>query len=154
MRLRALLAGLVLLLAVSAILTTDAGRGAAPPAAIVSPPAVLPSAPSKPPAMPGRNVFEYADDETPVPQTFEPVRPPSEGQRSPDISPVSPMVAVRLIGFVRRASGLKAALALRGDVFVLAVGERAEGYVLLSADEDAGVRLEGPSGEVLTLPPS
>jgi len=37
---------------------------------------------------------------------------------------------------------------------VLGVGEQAEGYVLLAADEDAGVRIQGPDGAVLTLPPA
>jgi hypothetical protein len=106
--------------------------------------------------MPGRNVFEYADDEAPrvalAPQRFRPA--PVEIQPQPDVPAAQSLHAVRLVGFVRRAGAVKAALAVRGSVYVLGVGEQAEGYVLLAADEDAGVRIQGPDGAVLTLPPA
>jgi len=158
MRLRAVAAGLLLLALSAVVLTTGAGRGAAPaaPTPTPAPPqTVTAAAPPRSPAMPERNVFEYEREQAPFPALLEPLRPaPSQVPRTPDVSPKPAEPAVRLVGFLRRAGGLEAALAIRGSVFVLAVGERAEGYLLLSADEDTGVRIEGPDGAAFTLAPS
>jgi hypothetical protein len=153
--LRALLASVVLLLLSAVIFTSGAGRGAAPAAPVTVPRApVVPSDPP-PPTMPLRNIFEYGEEPTPVAQARPrfspapvPVAPPVEV--APPEAPVHP---VRLVGFVRRGGGLQAALAIRGSVYVLAVGEEAEGYLLLAADEDGGVRIQDRDGAVLTLPP-
>ena len=157
MRLRALLAGLALLVLSAVVFTAGAGRGAAPFATSLAPrTAAVPSVPSTPAAMPGRNVFEYMDDEpprvAPGPPGFRPA--PVESQPASDVAREPPVHAARLVGFVRRGGSLKAALALRDSVYVLSVGEEAEGYTLLAADEDAGVRIQGPEGVVLTLPPA
>lgn len=157
MRLRALVAGLMLLVLSAVVFTTVAGRGAAPgPGTLALRPMAVPSVLPAPPALPGRNVFEYADDEAephpPAPRRFQPG--PLEVPPATGVVPEPPVHAVRLVGFVRRGGGLKAALAVQGSVYVLAVGEEAEGYVLLGADEDAGVRLQAPDGAVLTLPPA
>lgn len=60
---------------------------------------------------------------------------------------------IRLSGFVRRGAQLKAVLSLAGTTVVVAPGESADGYRVLSVDEDAGVRLRAPSGEELLLRP-
>ena len=61
---------------------------------------------------------------------------------------------IRLSGFVRRGAQLKAVLSVDGTTVVAAPGESAEGYRVLSVDEDAGVRLRAPSGEELLLRPA
>jgi hypothetical protein len=60
---------------------------------------------------------------------------------------------LRLSGFVRQGSRLKAVLVVEGATVLAGVGEAAEGYQVLSVDEDAGVRLRAPSGEELLLRP-
>lgn len=101
----------------------------------------------EPPA-PTRNVFEYAGrPETPPdpisvgPASLSPVSPPHE-----------PEPPVRLVGLLRRGGRLRAALSLGGEVVIVGHGERAGQYSVLSIDDDRGVRLSGPDGE-LTLPP-
>jgi hypothetical protein len=54
---------------------------------------------------------------------------------------------------VRKAGTLQAALAIRGEVLVLGVGEGAAGYVLLAIDEEAGATVRGPDGAELRLQP-
>jgi len=55
---------------------------------------------------------------------------------------------------VRRRGELKAVLFVAGTTLVAAAGESAEGYRVLSVDEDAGVRVRGPAGEELLLRPA
>jgi hypothetical protein len=45
-------------------------------------------------------------------------------------------------------------LSVAGTTVVVAPGESADGYRVLSVDEDAGVRLRSPSGEELLLRPA
>jgi hypothetical protein len=47
---------------------------------------------------------------------------------------------------VHRGAGLRAALSILGNVVILGEGEEAEGYRVLSIDEEAGVRLRKPDG--------
>jgi hypothetical protein len=47
-----------------------------------------------------------------------------------------------------------AALSIGGQVEVVAVGDEAGGYRVLSIDEDAGVRLRGPDGFDRTVAPA
>jgi hypothetical protein len=62
---------------------------------------------------------------------------------------------VRLLGFVRRPDGLRAALGAAGEVWVVGVGETVAGYAVLEVDEESGVRLRGADGYELRLgPPS
>jgi len=155
MRLRAVVAGLLLLALSAVVFTTGAGRGAAPALPLPSPRRTVSTAPQRPPAIPERNVFEYGGQPAPVPAPLSPPRAaPSPFRHEPEAPPTPPEPSVRLVGFLRRAGALKAALAVRGSVYVVGVGERVEGYSLLSADEDTGVRIEGPDGAVLALPPS
>jgi hypothetical protein len=154
-RVRALAAGLLLLALSAMVFTAGAGRGSAPGVtAVVPPPVASPTATPRPPAMPARNVFEYALDETEAPRSApERLNPPPSVRAEPVMPVPAPEAAVRLVGFVRRPGGLKAALALKGSVYVLAEGEGAEGYVLLAVDEDTGVRITAPDGSILALPP-
>jgi hypothetical protein len=46
-----------------------------------------------------------------------------------------------------------AALSIAGEVLVLAPGETAEGYTLLAIDEETGVRLGSPDGELALVWP-
>ena len=65
----------------------------------------------------------------------------------------SPEPPVRLVGLVRQPGGLRAALAINGEIVLLRVGEEAEGWTLVALDE-AQARLRGPDGheEMVTLP--
>jgi hypothetical protein len=132
--------------------TLGAGRGAA---VTTKPRAPQPaSRPAKPdPPASDRNVFEYLDEPrenpSPEPKATPLLARPFVEDAAP---PPSPAPVLRLVGFVRRSGGVRAAVSIRGTVFVLAVGERAEGYLLLSADEDAGVQIQGPDGSAITLP--
>jgi hypothetical protein len=60
---------------------------------------------------------------------------------------------VRLVGLVRRPGGLRAAVAIAGEVVILRPGESSGGWTLVALDED-GARLRGPDGheEALTFP--
>lgn len=156
MRVRALAAGLLLLALSAVVLSTGAGRGSARSATpVVLPPDALPRDTTRLPVLPGRNVFEYATGEA-APADPERLRPPAPIRVEPPVvTPAPREAAVRLVGFVRRSGGLKAALALQGAVYVLGAGEGAEGYTLVAVDEDVGVRITAPDGSILTLlPPS
>ncbi len=58
---------------------------------------------------------------------------------------------VRLVGFVRRGGKICAALSIRGEVVVAAVGESAAGYSVVSADPASGVEVTDPSGVRIRL---
>jgi hypothetical protein len=98
-------------------------------------------------ARPLRDLFRYAD-EAPA------VRPaPVVAVARPPAAAASPEPLVRLIGLVRQPGGLRAALAIRGEVVLLRPGEAAEGWTLVALDE-AEARLRGPDGheETVSLP--
>ena len=98
-----------------------------------------------------RNPFRYAE---------EPSARATAGTTIVRATPAPPPSAlptpapIRLTGFVRRGAELKAVLFVAGTTLVAAVGESAEGYRVLSVDEDAGVRVRGPAGEELLLRPA
>jgi hypothetical protein len=101
------------------------------------------------PAAPSRNVFEYGD---PAPPTASaPVLPLPVGPR-PEATPPSP---VRLVGLVALGGGRTAALSIEGTVVLLAPGQSALGYTLLSLDADSGARIRAPDGveTVLAIDP-
>lgn len=114
-------------------------------------PAAVPAGPLDSVSSPAslRNVFQYLDEPAAPAASL---LPPLAASPPPALQP-SPSPAVRLVGLVRRGDRLRAALWIAGEVVVLAAGEEAEGYHLLSVSEDQGVRLRAPSGEDLTLPP-
>jgi hypothetical protein len=135
----------------AAYLWRDSGSGASDaPVAAPRAPAAPPLAAQPPSAAapaPLRNVFEYAD-------APRPAAPESAPTAAPVTAPVpSPSPAVRLVGLVRRNGQLKAALAVLGETVVLARGESAAGYTVLSIDEEDGVRVQAPDGGVLRLAP-
>jgi hypothetical protein len=133
-----------------------AGRSDRPSAAPSDPrpsamrPVAAPNAePSGPveetPARPLRDLFRYAD-EAPA------ARPaPAVAVARPPAPAASPEPAVRLVGLVRQSGGLRAAIAIRGEVVLLRAGEAAEGWTLVALDE-AAARLRGPDGHEETVP--
>ena len=149
MKSRGLVALAVALLA-AVVLLRDIGGGAAPP---VAPPRARQARPvrsgSAPLAASSRNVFEYGARPIPEP-TWRPAAP---------VSPILPSVvapppaepAVRLVGLVRRAGVIKAALQVHGETMVVGAGDAAGDYRVLAIDDD-GVRLRAADGTTITLP--
>lgn len=152
MKTRAILLALIVAAIGVAYLMRSAGPGAAARPAESTPPPPPAVAASEAPSqtLPARNVFQYLDSSTPAPLR---AAPPSVQAPRPSAPPatVSP---VRLVGVVRRSGQLRAALAIRGDVFVLATGETAEGYTVVSIDEEEGVSLRAPDGSPVHLTPT
>jgi hypothetical protein len=96
-----------------------------------------------------RNIFEYVDRATPPPPA--PMRAASP---IPAVATASPTPApVKLVGIVKGERGLRAALAVEGEVVLGSRGEKVRGYTILTIDEDTGVLLSGPNGEKLELRP-
>ena len=151
MRLR-VLASTLALLAALALAGRFTGPAAAPPESRPSASPTTASSPAADPAggdeTPGtiRDPFRYADD--PAPRTAPaPARLPSTRPPSPSVT-AEP--EVRLVGLVRRPDGLRAAVAIAGEVVVLKRGESAGGWTLVTLDEE-GARLRGPAGEEESL---
>jgi hypothetical protein len=152
------LAGAALLSVVA--LTRGAGRGAPPapkPLAEAARPrgtnaAVSSRSTTETPLL-SRDPFEYADDRGSLSRG-----PAEDGSRigdRPVIAPSSPKPEpVRLVGLIRRDGALRAALSIEGQVEVLGVGDEAEGYRVISIDEDVGVRLRGPDGLERAIAPA
>jgi hypothetical protein len=141
------------------ILTALALRGPGPGAAARPPDIVAPRPPTTlvpafDPAMPwpARDPFRYANEGPHVPPSL-----PSAAVAAPPHAPApvpAPTIApLRLIGLVRKAGAVKAALSLWGETVVLGVGEESGGYRVLAIDEESGVRLKGPAGAELNLAP-
>jgi hypothetical protein len=99
-----------------------------------------------------RDPFRYAD--APVARV-EFALPIARRTPEPAATPVAPPPErIRLSGFVRRGGELKVVLWIAGTTLVAAAGETADGYRVISIDEDAGVRVRAPSGDELLLRPS
>jgi len=125
------------------------------PVGLPSPPSPRASSPDTSPAArepeeagpaASRDIFRYADQPAPA-STHRPAaaaRPPT---------PVPSEAAVRLVGILQKGGALQAVLALSGEVTLARVGERVGGHVVLSIDEESGVRLRDPGGQEVTLPP-
>jgi hypothetical protein len=97
-----------------------------------------------------RNIFEYAREPSPP---LLPAATPATLQPHPAEAAPSPGLSVRLVGLVGSTSEMKVALAVDGQIVVLAPGEAQLGYRVLAIDEDTEVRVSGPDGElVLPLP--
>lgn len=120
------------------------------PATAVERPRPGASASSAPPKRLARDPFRYRDD---TPAHVEPVAPfrPREAVATP-VPATAP--AISLSGFVRRGPQLKAVLSVAGTTLVVGAGEAAEGYSVVSIDEDVGVRVRTPTGEELLLRPT
>ncbi len=113
------------------------------PAAALAQPLAAPSAPL-------RNVFLYSEaaPSAAMPRAVAPRVAPGSPEPAPSAAP-----AVRLVGLLRRAGQLQAALVILGETVVLTTGESAAGYTVLAIDEDEGVRLRGPDGSTVVLAP-
>jgi hypothetical protein len=153
-----LLAAAVGLLLLGALLVRGSGRGAAwapfpppPQARRAAPRSTVPRPPATA-AVPSRNLFQYADGNTPSPTPASPIAP--RGPQEP-ITPVATPTppGVRVAGLVRSGGQLKAALVVQGELTLAGKGERAGGYTVLDVDEESGVRVRGPGGEETVLPP-
>lgn len=97
-----------------------------------------------------RDVFRFADDPIPSARAGpEAAVSPGEASPTPSPKPLGP----RLVGLVRRAGRLVAALAADGEVVLAGPGEAAAGVTVLSVGED-GVRVRHADGreETLLLP--
>jgi hypothetical protein len=109
--------------------------------------------PSAAPSSSGRNVFEYWDGGA------RPAGPPPAVLAPAPVAPAAaapapePPPAVRLVGVLRRGTLLRAALTIQGDTVVLAPGESAAGYSVVSIDEEEGVRVKAPDGTAIVLAP-
>lgn len=135
--------GLVALTRGAAVVPPAVSQGVTTPEA----PPVAPDPDPEPVPALSRNPFEYDDG-------------PRAAAAKAGLREALPVTAattaaappVRLVGFVRRSGGLRAVLVLQGELELLAVGESARGYSLVSADEESGVRLRGPDGEIALAP--
>ena len=134
-------------------LSREPGRAVAPAPRQVSDPATgsTPAArPVVPPAAPvGRDPFRFATDAAVVS-----ARPafPAAVKAPPLPEPEPPRV--RLVGLVRRAGELRAALVVDGAMVLASAGETVSGFRVLSIGADEGVRVRDPQGleMALTLP--
>ena len=153
------LAGLVVTLTAVALgrapadVSTSASPGQAPAASPV-PPRVAPAearrlpwgdSPARPvdPAR-IRDVFRFADGPLPAAHRA-PVDARLDGERA-----VSPEPGPRLVGLVRRAGRLMAALSVDGEVGLAGPGDSAAGVTVLSVGEDS-VRVRRADGSEHTL---
>lgn len=118
------------------------------PAASISTPELR--VPAPPPL--SRDPFSYVESRLPSGGPGHALDGPAG---SMDASPAGPPAEppVRLVGLVSRGGTLRAALVIRGELALLAVGEQAAGFTLRALDEDAGARVEGPDGAILQLRP-
>lgn len=110
---------------------------------------LAPVAPAPEPRL-ARDPFRYLG----APARVDPVPKVARPSEPAVVATPSTAEAVRLAGFVRIRSQLKAVLSIAGTTIVAAPGETVEGYQVLSVDEDAGVRVRSPSGEELLLHPA
>lgn len=149
MKARGLVAVAVALLA-AVVLMRDIGGGPPPPLAR---PRARPARPVRSGSAPlpasTRNVFEYGPRPTPEP-TSRPAAPVAPSL-PPVVAPPVAAPAVRLVGLVRRAGVIKAALSVHGETMVVGTGEAVGDYRVVAIDED-GVRLRAADGTMITLP--
>ena len=147
MKARGLVAVAVGLLA-AVVLILDIGGGAPPPPV---PPRARPARPIRSGSAPlpasTRNVFEYAPRPTPEPTSRPAAMAPS---LPPDVARPEAAPPVRLVGLVRQAGVMKAALSVHGETMVVGMGETAGDYRVVAIDED-GVRLRAADGTTITL---
>ena len=150
MKARGLVAVAVALLAAVVLMRDIGGEAPPPPARPRARPAHPVRSGSAPLPVSTRNVFEYA-----ARTTAEPTSRPPATVATPSLPPVvaAPVAApaVRLIGLVRRAGVIKAALQIHGESMVVGTGEAAGDYRVVAIDED-GVRLRAGDGTMIVLP--
>jgi hypothetical protein len=105
------------------------------------------------PPPPARDIFRYAEPPTrrdePAPEGGE-ARNRNRAGETPRPEAALPL---RLVGLVRRAEGLRAAVATASGLVMVGPGDVVEGYAVLGVDEDGGLRLRGPDGSERVLLP-
>ena len=150
MRLRLLGLGVGLAL-VFAVLTRGAGGPAdagkpSPPRSPVAAKGAVPGTlePDPLPPPPARDIFRYA--ETPVAAARPLATRPASASLASPAPATPPPLPVRLVGLVRRAEGLRAAVATSSGVVLVGPGDVVSGYTVLAVDEERGLRLRGPDG--------
>jgi len=111
-----------------------------------------PRAPDPDLPWPARDPFRYVDEHRGGPGATTSPRPAPPA--SVVAAPAPSANPLRLIGLVRKGGSLKAAVSMWGETVVLGTGEESRGYRVLSIDDEGGVRLRGPDGSELMLPPS
>ena len=154
MRLRLLQVLLAVLVVVAIVSNLRRPRGIEPPPKRQLPPRTSGLPPS---AAEGRaatrlrrSLFEYGEGAPERATTRTPL--PTARLDTPTPAPTAP--PVKLVGIVHAVEGLRAALAVDGEVVVGSRGEKVRGYTIVTIDEDAGVVLSGPDGETLELRPA
>ena len=106
------------------------------------------------PPPPARNIFRYAEAPGALRGGAKAADAALTDAAEPKGAPPSPP-AVRLVGFVRRPEGLRAAIATASGVVIVAPGDVVLGHAVLGLDEDRGLRLRAPDGsELVLVPPS
>jgi hypothetical protein len=144
-------AAVLLALTVGLLARNAPSRGPGAPAAPrTTPAAPRPALAATPVDVAGlRDVFRFADEPARAPERRESAALrvlPTRGALSPPAGP-------RLVGVLRRAGRLVAALSLDGEVELAAPGETAAGVTVISVAED-GVRVRRADGsERLLVPP-
>ena len=96
-----------------------------------------------------RNIFRFADAPAPS-QAGAPGAVAEPDQVEPPSSAPVVSKGPRLVGLVRRADRLVAAVVVEGEVILLAEGQSAAGFTITAITEEE-VRLRGPEGEDSTL---
>ena len=81
------------------------------------------------------------------------MRPASAGLAALATLAPPPPLPLRLVGLVRRAEGLRAAVATSAGVVLVGPGDGVSGYTVLEVDEEHGLRLRGPDLVELWLEP-
>jgi len=139
----------VLLLVAVVQLWREPGRAVAPVSrrAEISPArtTAIPNASGSPSVTFSRDPFRFDQERAVVHSRRAPSR--AEEAPSPDPAPAR----VRLVGLVRRAGVVRAALVVDGEVVLASAGETASGFRVVSIDEEGGVRLRDPEGLEATL---
>lgn len=123
---------------------TPAAARPAPEAPRTRAPAARPGPAPRPDPAGLRNVFRYSDGARPEVVRAEEIAPPRAASEPPASA------GPRLVGLVRRAGALVAALAVDGEVVLVSPGETAGGITVLSIDEEGVLfrRADGSEGRL------
>ena len=155
-RLLGLGAGLALVFVILARGTggpTPAGRPRSPRLPVVAEgPTSSALEPDALPPPPARDIFRYAETPISAPRSSA-MRPASASIAAPATLATPLPLPLRLVGLVRRAEGLRAAVATSAGVALVGPGDTVAGYAVLAVDEERGLRLRGPDGEEHILEP-
>ena len=104
------------------------------------------------PPPPGRDIFRYAEAPPAAPHALATRSALASLAASATLAP-SPALPLRLVGLVRRADGLRAAVATSAGVVLVGPGDSVSGYTVLGVGEELGLRLRGPDGIEHVLEP-